>query len=56
MELVPPETKGYTTALLAWIVAIHYAAGTEVEIIIQTNQNGEWQEQKVTAVLGKKNS
>ncbi|WP_276933564.1 hypothetical protein [Dubosiella newyorkensis] len=31
MELVPPETKGYTTALLAWIVAIHYAAGTEVE-------------------------
>lgn len=34
----------------------YYAAGTEVEIIIQTNQNGEWQEQKVTAVLGKKNS
>ena len=31
MKLVPPETKGYTTALLAWIVAIHYAAGTEVE-------------------------
>ncbi len=33
----------------------YYAAGTEVEITIQTNQNGEWQEQKVTAVLGKKN-
>lgn len=33
----------------------YYAAGTEVEITIQTNQNGEWQEQKVTAALGKKN-
>lgn len=33
----------------------YYAAGTEVEITIQTNQNGEWQEQKVTATLGKRN-
>lgn len=34
----------------------YYAAGTEVEITIQTNQNGEWEEQKVTASLGKKNN
>ncbi|MCI9136545.1 MAG: trypsin-like serine protease [Lachnospiraceae bacterium] len=34
----------------------YYAAGTEVELTIQTNQNGEWQEQKVTAALGKKNN
>lgn len=34
----------------------YYAAGTQVEITIQTNQNGEWQEQKVTAELGKKNN
>jgi serine protease Do len=34
----------------------YYAAGTEVEITIQTNQNGEWQEQKVMATLGKKNN
>ena len=34
----------------------YYAAGSEVEIIIQTSQNGEWQEQKVTARLGKKNT
>ena len=34
----------------------YYAAGSGVEIIIQTSQNGEWQEQKVTARLGKKNT
>jgi len=34
----------------------YYAAGTEVEITIQTNQNGEWQEQKVSVTLGKKTS
>lgn len=34
----------------------YYAAGTEVELTIQTNQNGEWQEQKVSVTLGKKNS
>lgn len=34
----------------------YYAAGAEVEITIQRNQNGEWQEQKITATLGKKNS
>lgn len=33
----------------------YYAAGSEVEITIQTNENGEWQEQKITAKLGKKN-
>lgn len=34
----------------------YYAAGTEVEVTIQTNQNGEWQEQKVSVTLGKKTS
>lgn len=33
----------------------YYAAGTEVEITIQTNQNGEWQEQKLSVKLGRKN-
>ncbi len=33
----------------------YYAAGTEVTIKIQANRNGEWQEQELTAVLGKKN-
>lgn len=33
----------------------YYAAGTEVEITLMTNEAGEWQEKKVTAVLGKKN-
>lgn len=33
----------------------YYAAGTEVKIKIQANRNGEWQEQELTAVLGKKN-
>ena len=33
----------------------YYAAGTEVEVTIQTNQNGEWQEQTVSVVLGRKN-
>lgn len=32
----------------------YYAAGAEVKIKIQTNQNGEWQEQELTAILGKK--
>ncbi len=34
----------------------YYAAGTEVKITIQTNQNGEWQEQELTATLGKRNN
>ncbi len=34
----------------------YYEAGTEVEITLQSNVNGEWQERKVTAKLGKKNS
>lgn len=34
----------------------YYAAGTTVEITLQVNQNGEWQEQTVTATLGKKNN
>lgn len=33
----------------------YYAAGTEVELTIKTNEGGEWQEKKVTATLGKKN-
>ncbi len=33
----------------------YYAAGTQVEITLKSNQNGEWQERKVTATLGKKN-
>ncbi len=33
----------------------YYEAGTEVEITLQSNVDGEWQERKVTAKLGKKN-
>ncbi len=33
----------------------YYEAGTEVEITLQSNVNGEWQEKKITALLGKKN-
>ncbi len=33
----------------------YYEAGTEVEITLQSNVDGEWQERKVTAILGKKN-
>lgn len=33
----------------------YYAAGEEVEITLQTNENGEWTERTVTATLGKKN-
>ncbi len=33
----------------------YYSAGTQVEITIQTNENGEWVEKTVSAVLGKKN-
>lgn len=34
----------------------YYAAGTEVEVIIQKNINGEWQEKSISVTLGKKNS
>ncbi len=34
----------------------YYAAGTKVELTIQTNLNGEWQEQKIPVTLGKKNN
>lgn len=34
----------------------YYAAGTEVEVALQTNQNGEWVENTVTVKLGKKNN
>ncbi len=34
----------------------YYAAGTEVEVVLQTNQNGEWIENTVTVKLGKKNN
>ncbi len=34
----------------------YYAAGTEVEVVLQTNQNGEWVENTVTVKLGKKNN
>ena len=33
----------------------YYAAGTEVELTLQVNENGEWQEKKVMVTLGKKN-
>lgn len=33
----------------------YYAAGTEVEVALQTNQNGEWVENTVKVKLGKKN-
>ena len=33
----------------------YYAAGTTVEVVVQTNQNGEWQEQTLSVTLGKKN-
>ena len=34
----------------------YYAAGTEVEVTLQVNQNGEWVEQKTTVTLGRKNN
>ena len=34
----------------------YYAAGTEVEVTLQVNQNGEWIEQKTTVTLGRKNN
>lgn len=34
----------------------YYAAGTEVEVTLQINENGEWKEQKVTVTLGRKNN
>lgn len=33
----------------------YYAAGTTVEVVIQKNQNGEWQEYTISVTLGKKN-
>lgn len=33
----------------------YYSAGTQVEVTLQTNENGEWKEQTVTVTLGKKN-
>lgn len=33
----------------------YYAAGTTVEVVIQKNENGEWQEHTVSVTLGKKN-
>ena len=33
----------------------YYSAGTEVKVTIQTNQNGEWQEQEISVKLGRKN-
>ena len=34
----------------------YYAAGTTVDVVIQKNLNGEWQEQTISVTLGKKNS
>lgn len=34
----------------------YYAAGTTVDVVIQKNLNGEWQEQTISVRLGKKNS
>lgn len=33
----------------------YYAAGTEVEVVLQVNENGEWKEKTVTVMLGRKN-
>lgn len=33
----------------------YYAAGTEVEVVLQVNENGEWKEKTVTVKLGRKN-
>lgn len=33
----------------------YYAAGTTVEVVIQKNIDGEWQEQTISVTLGKKN-
>lgn len=33
----------------------YYSAGTTVDVVIQKNQNGEWQEQTISVTLGKKN-
>ncbi len=33
----------------------YYAAGTTVDVVIQKNQNGEWQEQTISVTLGRKN-
>ncbi len=34
----------------------YYAAGTEVEVTLQINENGEWKERVVTVTLGRKNN
>lgn len=34
-ELVPPETQGYTAAILEWILAVYYAAGISQEGILE---------------------
>ena len=33
----------------------YYAAGTTVEVVLQKNQDGEWQEKTISVKLGKKN-
>ncbi len=33
----------------------YYAAGTQVEVTLQTNENGEWKEKVVTVTLGRRN-
>lgn len=33
----------------------YYAAGTTVDVVVQKNQNGEWQEQTISVTLGQKN-
>ncbi|MEG0962745.1 MAG: trypsin-like peptidase domain-containing protein [Lachnospiraceae bacterium] len=33
----------------------YYAAGTAVEVVLQANENGEWQEKTISVILGKKN-
>lgn len=33
----------------------YYAAGSQVEVVLQTNDNGEWREKTLTVTLGKKN-
>ena len=32
----------------------YYAAGTQVEVTLQKNNNGEWREETITVTLGKK--
>ena len=33
----------------------YYAAGTAVDVVVQANENGEWQEKTISVILGKKN-